>query len=150
MGCSHPPHFTSRATIADTNLDACHYKPFHQIIYIIHTYRFADLRVGHLKWFRAGTVTPSAFIQSAPKNSSLEPNTAHLLKWYAQLTAMEDCSGTHSTRSIDVGRSRPIKKHLDGFAGAAAGKRKFLGECHAKKASSGRPTCISTPTIACK
>jgi hypothetical protein len=37
MGCNHPPHFTSRATIADTLLDACKYKTLHEIIYIIHT-----------------------------------------------------------------------------------------------------------------
>jgi|HubBroStandDraft_6_1064221.scaffolds.fasta_scaffold102566_2 hypothetical protein len=88
MGCNHPPHFTSRATIADLLLDACQYKPFHQIIYIIHAIRFAAQRVGHLKWNRDGTAAPSAFINSAPKNSSLEPSTAYLLKWYAQLTAM--------------------------------------------------------------
>ena len=35
MGCIHPPHFTSRATIADTLLDACKYKTLHEIIYNI-------------------------------------------------------------------------------------------------------------------
>jgi hypothetical protein len=35
MGCNHPPHFTSRATIADTLLDACKYKTLHEIIYNI-------------------------------------------------------------------------------------------------------------------
>jgi hypothetical protein len=88
MGCNQPPHFTSRATIADTVLDACHYKPFHKIIYNIHAYRFADERVGHLQWYRDGTVTPSAFIKSVSKNSSLKANTARLLQWCAQLTAM--------------------------------------------------------------
>jgi hypothetical protein len=35
MGRNHPPHFTSRATIADTLLDACEYKTLHEIIYNI-------------------------------------------------------------------------------------------------------------------
>jgi hypothetical protein len=37
MGRSHPPHFTSRATTADTLLDACKSKTLHEIIYNIRT-----------------------------------------------------------------------------------------------------------------